>query len=83
MFCEKTILNNFSKFLLRFEKRFRATSLEITNQWLFSEIQSNLNLRNCGVLRDLVPFEQFKKREKHPWRSVNFSKVAGFKPHVF
>ena len=21
----------------------------------------------CGVLRDLVPFEQFKKREKHPW----------------
>ena len=22
-------------------------------------------------------FVQFKKREKHPWRSVNFSKVAG------
>ena len=22
------------------------------------------------VLRDLVPFVQFKKREKHPWRSV-------------
>ena len=31
------------------------------------------------VLRDLVPFVQFKKREKHPWGSVNF-KVAGFKP---
>ena len=31
----------------------------------------------CGVLRDLVPFVQFKKREKHPWRSVTFSKVAG------
>ena len=26
----------------------------------------------CGALRDLVPFAQFKKREKHPWRSVNF-----------
>ena len=25
-----------------------------------------------------VPFVQFKKREKHPWRSVNFSKVATF-----
>ena len=25
--------------------------------------------------RDLVPFVQFKKSEKHPWRSVNFSKV--------
>ena len=32
---------------------------------------------NCGALRDLVQFVQFKKREKHPWRSVNFSKVAG------
>ena len=31
----------------------------------------------CGVLRDLVPFVQLKKREKHPWRRVNFSKVAG------
>ena len=32
----------------------------------------------CGALRDLVPFVPFKKREKHQWRSVNFSKVAGF-----
>ena len=31
----------------------------------------------CGALRDLEPFVQFKKREKQPWRSVNFSKVAG------
>ena len=23
----------------------------------------------CDALRDLVPFVQFKKREKHPWRS--------------
>ena len=34
----------------------------------------------CGVLRDLVPFVQFKKREKHSWRSVTFSKIAGYKP---
>ena len=26
------------------------------------------------------PFVQFKKREKHPWRNVNYSKVAGLKP---
>ena len=26
-----------------------------------------------GVLRDLVPFVQLKKHEKHPWRSVTFS----------
>ena len=30
----------------------------------------------CGALRDLVLFVQFEKREKHPWRSINFSKVA-------
>ena len=30
----------------------------------------------CDGLRDLVPFVQFKKREKHPWTSVIFSKVA-------
>ena len=29
---------------------------------------------------DLVPFAQFKKREKHLWRSINFGKVAGLKP---
>ena len=31
----------------------------------------------CHALRDLVPFVQFKNCEKHPWRSVNCSKVAG------
>ena len=31
----------------------------------------------CGELRDLVPFVKFKKREKHLWKSVHFSKVAG------
>ena len=31
----------------------------------------------CAVLRDLIPFVQFKKREELPWRSVTFSKVPG------
>ena len=31
----------------------------------------------CDALPDLVPFAQFKKREKHPWRSATFSKVLG------
>ena len=30
-----------------------------------------------NALRHLVPFVQFEKREKHPWRSVIVSKVAG------
>ena len=31
-----------------------------------------------GALCDLVPFVQFKKHEKHPWRSVNFSDAYNF-----
>ena len=38
----------------------------------------NMVMKNiCGALRDLVPSAQFKTQEKHPWRSVTFSKVAG------
>ena len=34
------------------------------------------------ALRNLVSFEQFKKREKHQWKGDTFSKVAGFELHV-
>ena len=30
----------------------------------------------CDALHDLVLFAQFKKRKKHPWKSVTFSNVA-------
>ena len=36
-----------------------------------------------GALRDLVPFVQCKKREKHPWRSVNFCTKINTPPWVF
>ena len=34
----------------------------------------------CAVLRDLVPFVQFEKREKIPMEECYFSNVAGLKP---
>ena len=37
----------------------------------------------CDALRDLVPFLQFKKREKHPWRSANFIKVPDFSLQLY
>ena len=40
----------------------------------FSRIDSKFS---CDVLRDLVAVVQFKKREKHPWRSVTLGKDAG------
>ena len=36
-----------------------------------------------GALCDLVAFVQYKKRDKHPWRSVNYSKVAGFSLQLY
>ena len=36
----------------------------------------------CDKLRELVTFEQFKKREKHPLRSVTFSKLLQGCLHV-
>ena len=41
----------------------------ISQIWIYNPLTND----NCGALRDLVPFVQFKKREKHPWRSVNFN----------
>ena len=35
-------------------------------------VQTELTLYKCGALRDLVAFVQFRKHEKHPWRSVSF-----------
>ena len=32
----------------------------------------------CDALYDLISFVQLKKREKYPWKSVTFSKVAHF-----
>ena len=30
------------------------------------------------ALRNLEQFAEFKKREKYPWRSIVFTKIAGF-----
>ena len=43
---------------------------------LFVSFQ-NINTYICDALRDFIPFVQFKKREKQPWWSVAFRKVAG------
>ena len=55
---------------------------QCVHAWLVTHLyQQGVDAQQiCDALRDLVPFVQFTKREKHPWRSVNFSKVAGWKP---
>ena len=46
---------------------------------IFDRCQSMIKI-HCDALRNLVPFVQFKKHEKHQWRSITFSKVAGWIP---
>ena len=48
--------------------------------FISKEEENNKCYVKCDALRDFVSFVQFKKREKYPWRSVNFSKVASFSP---
>ena len=45
---------------------------------------STAYLHHCDVLRDLVPFAQLKKREKHTRRSVTFlRRVAGSRLQLY
>ena len=52
----------------------------LTKLWNILEDERNSipdKFSECGALRDLILFVQLEKREKHPWRSDTFSKVAG------
>ena len=67
-------------------KNFKGVCYFMSNlysSWFF-EYFVNFHQLTCDVLRDLVPFVLYKKREKHPWRSVNFSsKVADFSLQLY
>ena len=61
---------------------YQARKLKLMQVHTLSPLGTIYAQRTIGldsdVLRGLVPFIQLKKkREKHPWRSVTFSKVAG------
>ena len=55
------------------------TLIFVNNTTKLSFARRKITRLHSDALRDLVPFVQFKKPEKHPWRSITFSKVAGFK----
>ena len=57
--------------------KFSNERLTEQNRTIMTEPSYKMRVKNiCDALRNLVAFVQFKKREKQPWRSVNFSKVA-------
>ena len=72
---KNNISEGFPKFL---EKIFLFTRTAITGFlkiMAYKTIVKAISV-NSDALRELVPLVQFKKREKHPWRSVTFSKVT-------
>ena len=76
-FILKIILSNnlryvLNRFILWNKKFYNSTD---KNDLL---IKANFYDDIDGALRDLAPFVQFEKREKHLWKSTNFSKVASF-----
>ena len=62
-----------------FPEDFQFLSLKFKNMHfqniiIFSGFVKTKDIESkCDALRDLVPFVQFKKREKQPRRSVTFS----------
>ena len=63
---------------------FQYCQLLLSNPHILPPLQKNKtqNENICDALRDLVPFVQCKKREKHSRRSVTFSQVAGFSLNI-
>ena len=49
---------------------------------LFHKLLHQTAIEICGALRDLVPFVQFKKREKHPRKSVTYGAKLRNAPHI-
>ena len=59
--CKKRVYRNEAFFLL----------------WDCIKVPQTSPFYTTGALRDLLPFAQFIKSEKHPWSSAIFSKVSG------
>ena len=57
---------------------FQISQLSINDQsQLMIKIKLKTSVSNaCDKLRDMAPFAQFKKREKHPWTHVTLLKPA-------
>ena len=81
VFCRKDVLRNFTEHLWATASAHHCSHLikkrnALGMRFLYIRYFLSLTLQTkfskylctiCGTLRDLVPFVQFKKREKHPW----------------
>ena len=73
-FCRVLSLNLISTLCQVWKLKLTEVHIPSPLQTIYAPLKIGLD---SDVLRDLVPFIQFRKGEKHPWRSVTSSKVAG------
>ena len=67
---------------------YNLTQIRVYSSVLISRLKAVFQLVQiseliCNALCNLVPFVQFKKRGKHPRRSVTFSKVVRWRLQLF
>ena len=82
------VRNTFMTSLLRFKIVWYLFRFFAGKRYFYGKIVTHVSLyfivfhlikkRICDRLRNLVPFLQFQKREKRPWRSGTFNKIKGF-----
>ena len=79
VFCKKSVLKNFAKFWEITKNTFfyRTSSVAASVPNISNE--NTVYVVRCAFWYHLY---NFKKREKHPWKTVNFSNVAAL-PWVF
>ena len=79
VFLQKIIMTAYQKQVGEFSSCISSNFVgEIDSSIIFPGEQNGIlgRFNICDALRYLVPFAQFKKRKKHPWRSDTFNKVA-------
>ena len=78
--------NELNKHRIKAKKLWITCSFSLLNTTAFLSAPPKIKDTQVLIwiaLRDLVSFVQFKKHEKHTWRSVAFSKVAGFNLQLY
>ena len=78
----KKRLNFVNVHVQKSERRMYAAENSCTYECAYTYLASS-GTYICDALRDLVPFVQFKKREKHPWWAATFCKIAGFSLQLY
>ena len=64
-------------------KELKSITVNVDNKLRYLRDHCQIPIWICDGLRDFVSFVQFKEQEKHPWKSLAFSKAVGFSLQLY